>query len=103
MVLPANLDLVRTVLPADPLLTAGIALVVGLIVGHFAGSVYTWVKAFVVGMAVRHLILVVLATSGVGIETLVPGGLVGFLRGLLEGIVPLFVGHVAVVTEVIIW
>lgn len=76
-------EFLRAVLPADPVLVGGTALVIGTIVGFFLTSLFGWLRAVLVGLAIRHSILVVLGSVGLSVEALIPGGLVGLVRGLI--------------------
>lgn len=72
-------EFLRAVLPADPVLVGGTALVIGTIVGFFLTSLFAWVRALLVGLAIRHAILVTLGSLGLSIQALIPGGILGLL------------------------
>lgn len=77
------LELLRTLLPADPVLVGGTALLIGTVAGFFLTTLWAWARSLVIGLAIRHSILVFLGSVGLSVEALIPGGWVGIVRGAL--------------------
>lgn len=76
-------ELLRAVLPADPVLVGGVALLVGALVGHFLSSIYGWIRSILIGLAIRHTILAVLGVAGLSLEAFIPGGILGTLSKMV--------------------
>lgn len=71
----------------DPLVAIGSAVV--LAIGGFIlfQSVVAWVRSMFLRLALHHVLFGAVGAAGIGIETLVDGGLVGVLSEALDWVI----------------